>query len=604
MKGSPVRDLLRSPMAIVLGIILTWFIVTFLLLPNINMIREAFFPDGELSLRAVDELRSSESAMTALRNSFILGAALCITVNVLGVFIVLVTRYFNIKGSRILWLGFGTALIYSGVVAVAGYEFVFGSNGLATQFLTTFIPNLSPDWFTGSLGVIVVLTLGGTGQHMLFLSAALAKVDNQTIEAARQMGASNTKILTSVVLPTIKPMIFAVTILTFLSGLSAFAAPQVLGGREFQTVAPLILTFSGIPRSQDLAIMLALILGASTLVLLAVLNWIQKGGTYVSVSKVPSTMVRQNVDSRAGNVALHAAAYALFLLYVLPPVLIVVYSFTDARTIRSGDITWDSFTLDNYIAVLTDGSALRPLFVSVGYATLASLLVLVLILPTARLISRFTNWVTSAFDYLLHIPWVVPAAMMALGFIITFSFPQPLVLGQVLTGTLVLLLIAYVAQRIPFTLRLLRATFTGIPHSMEEASSMLGASDFYTFRKVLLPMALPTAAAVSALTFNSLLTEFDTAVFLANPFFQPLGVVIQNATRNEGTGDATATTFVYTVLVMIVSTLVLWFVYGRGSRGDSKKRPRRRPATPRPGPAIPPTAAPMDADTPGVAVSV
>jgi iron(III) transport system permease protein len=586
-------------MAIVLGIFLTWFIVTFLILPNVTMIGDAFFPDGELSLRSVSELTASETAMAALRNSFILAVSLCVTVNVLGVFIVLVTRYFDVKGARILWLGFGTALIYSGVVAVAGYEFVFGSNGLATQLLTTFIPSLSPDWFTGALGVIVVLTLGGTGTQMLFLSAALAKVDNQTIEAARQMGASNIRILSSVVLPTIKPMIFATTILTFLSGLGAFAAPQVLGGTQFQTVSPIILTFSRVPRSQDLAILLALILGAATLLLLAVLNRIEKGGTYVSVSKVPSTITKQKIENPAANVVLHAVAYLLFLVYALPPLLIAIYSFTDARTIRSGDITWDSFTLDNYIAVLTDFSTLKPLLVSVGYATLTAVIVLVLILPTARLVARFTNWLTSAFDYLLHIPWVLPAAMLALGFIVTFSLPQPLVLGQVLTGTLVLLLIAYVAQRIPFTLRLLRASFRGIPTSMEEASSMLGAGDFYTFRRVLLPMVLPTAAAISALTFNSLLTEYDTAVFLANPFFQPLGVVIQNATRNEGTGDATAITFVYTVLVMIVSTLVMWLVYGRSSRTPRAKRPNRPAAS-----SVPVTAAPVDADSPGSAVTV
>ncbi|MGV9825344.1 ABC transporter permease [Gordonia sp. NPDC003429] len=579
--NNSIRTMFRSPMVIGLGIILVWFIITFLIVPNVRMIGDVFFPNGELSLRAFQAVWSSNSAMRALRNSFILAFALCITVNVLGIFIVLVTRYFDIKGSKYLWLGFGTALIYSGVVAVAGYKFVFGDNGIVTQGLTAVFPGVSPDWFTGAIGVITVLTLGGTGQQMLFLSAALAKVDNQTIEAAQQMGASNWKILTTVVLPTIKPMIFATTILTFLSGLSAFAAPQVLGGTQFQTIAPTILTFSNVARSRDLAIVLALILGLSTLILLAVLNRIQSGGTYVSVSKVPSAIVRQPIKNKWANVAMHVVAYALFLVYVLPPVLIVLYSFTDARTIRTGDFHADSFTLHNYAEVLTDYSALSPLILSVVYAGLTGLLVILLILPTARIITRFPNVITTTVDYLLHIPWVLPAAMIAVGFIVTFSFPNILVGNQVLTGTLVLLLIAYVAQRIPFTLRLLRASFAGIPQSMEEAASMLGAGDLYTFRKVLLPIVLPTAAAITALNFNSLLTEYDTAVFLANPFHQPLGIVIQNATRNEGSGDATAKTFVYTVLLMIISTFIMWLVYGRSSdenkRSKSSKRSFRIP---------------------------
>ena len=38
--------------------------------------------------------------------------------------------------------------------------------------------------------------------------------------------------------------IYALTILTFLTGLVATSAPLILGGKEFQTITPMILTFS------------------------------------------------------------------------------------------------------------------------------------------------------------------------------------------------------------------------------------------------------------------------------------------------------------------------------------------------------------------------
>ena len=48
-------------------------------------------------------------------NSLKLAVCLVITVNVVGVSIVLLTEYFDIKGAKILRLGYMTTLIYSGV---------------------------------------------------------------------------------------------------------------------------------------------------------------------------------------------------------------------------------------------------------------------------------------------------------------------------------------------------------------------------------------------------------------------------------------------------------------------------------------------------------
>lgn len=564
-----VGQMLRSPLVLIVLAVTTWFILTFLLVPNVTLLGQICAP----SLRAFETLWRSERAMSSLRNSLILAVALSVTVNVVGIFIVLSTRYFAVRGARVLWLGYATALIYGGVIAVSGYEFIFGSNGFVTRLLLHAFPDTDPNWFSGPLAVIVVMTFAGTGQHMLFLTAALAKVDYTTIEAAKMMGASTWRILWRIVLPTIKSMIFAITILTFLGGLSAFAAPQILGGTSFQTVSPMILTFASAPSSRDLAAALALALGLSTLVLLAVLSRMQKGGVYFSVSKVPSVMQKQRIASPAVNLAVHVISYALVAVYVIPPLLIVLFSFTDAATIASGVLRPESFTLANYIRVFTDSSALKPLLVSVGYGAVCSVVVIFGVLFLARILQRYDNPVSHVVEYLLHIPWVLPATLLALGLIVTFSVPQPLIGGAVLTGTLILLGVAYVAAIIPFTLRLLKAAFVAIPESMEEAATILGARSFYTFRRVLFPLVLPTAAAITALNFNGLLIEYDSAVFLAHPLFQPLGIVIQNATRGDGTlGDATALSFVYTVIVMVLSGLGMWAVYGRSTRDRAHAR--------------------------------
>lgn len=574
--ASSISRMIRSPFVIVTGVIVGWFIVAFLIWPNANLLVQTFVPDGEPTLRAVEKLASSERAMTSLSNSFLLAFVLSVTVNVVGIFVVLVTRYYDIRGGRILWLGYATTLIYGGIVLAAGYKFVYGADGIITGFLLRLFPEMDADWFSGFFAVVVVMTLATTTNHLLFVSSALSKVDHQTIEAARSMGASEWTILRRVVLPMLKPVLFAVTILTFLGGLGALSAPQVLGGRDFQTITPMILTFAATPSSRDIAALLALVLGIATVLLLIVLTRIEKGGTYFSIAKVSSQLVKQKIRNPVLNVAVHVVAYALFAAYLLPVILIVLYSFQDSRAIESGQFRFSTMSLDNYARVLGESASLRPFVISIVYAGLASLISVLGLLFVARIIAKHRNAITLAAEYLLHIPWILPTTLIALGLIISYDHPSPLVGGRVLTGTTVILLIAYVIGKIPFTLRLLKAAFSGINDNLEEAASLMGARTLYVFRRILLPAVLPTVLAIGALNFNSLLDDYDTSVFLAHPLFQPLGLVIKASTEGDANLDARANTFVYTVLLMIITGATMYLVYGRGARDRSGRRARAR----------------------------
>jgi iron(III) transport system permease protein len=573
-----VGQLLRSPLFLIVGAVLLWFIGAFLVYPNLRLLGQVFLPDGNFSLSAIERLSSSHRAMTSLRNSFVLAVVLSMTVNVVGIFIVLVTRYFDIRGAKILAVGYATTLIYGGIVLVSGYKFIYGQNGIVTTAVQRLWPNMDADWFSGMFAVVFVMTFASTGYHLLFLTSAMSKVDFSTIEAAKIMGASNWVVLRSVVLPTLKPMIYAVTILTFLGGLGALAAPQVLGGQDFQTITPLILAFASAPSSRDLAATLAIVLGLTTIVLLMLMNRLEKGGTYFSVSKLPAVMQKQKIENPFANAAAHLAAYALFVVYTLPPVLIVLFSFTDAAAIQNGTLLWGSFTLDNYAQVLTNYANLWPLLVSIGYGAVATVIVVVGMLFVARIVQRSRNPITAAIQYLLLIPWILPSTMIALGLIVAFDHSQWFVGNTVLTGTVGILVIAYVIVKIPFTMRVLQAAYASVPDQLEEAAAILGANSLTTFRRVLFPIVAPTAAAVAALNFNSLLDDYDIAVFLSHPLYQPLGIVIKNATSSDTLNDATALTFVYTVILMVVTGTTMYLVYGRRGRSEDRRDRRRRHA--------------------------
>ena len=564
--------MLRSPLAVIGALFTVWFIATFLVFPNATLLISTFFPDGQLSFRAFEKLVSSERAMNSLWHSFLLAGTLAVTVTVVGVFIVLVTDYFAIRGARMLWRGYATTLIYGGIVLAAGYNFIYGRYGFVTSAVGNWFPDIDRDWFSGYFAVVVVMTLATTTNHMLFLGSSLAKIDYQTIEAARNMGAGTLRILWRIVLPALRPMIFAVTVLTFLTGLGALTAPIVLGGTDFQTIAPMILTFSKSSGSRDLAALLAIILGLATIVLLAMMNRVEKSGVYFSVAKVATPLKKQKIPSRLANVVVHVLAHALFVVYAAPVLLIVLFSFLDSTAILRGMITWDDFTLDHYLTVFGTPSVLCPFVVSVVYSALASAIVVVGMLFVAKVLHKHRNPATALIEYLLHIPWILPTILIALALVMTFDRPQALVGGQVLTGTTSILLIAYIIVKIPFTLRLLKAAFASVPESLEDAARILGAGSMFTLRKVLFPLVIPAAAAITALNFNSLLDDYDAAIFLCHPLYQPLGIAIKASTEGENNLDGMSITFVYTVLLMIIMGFAMYLVYGRNRKSTQRRR--------------------------------
>lgn len=555
-----------NPFSILLYGVIVWFVIAFLIYPNLNIYGEIFFKDGKFTLEAAEKLLSSERAMRSLYNSFILAFSLVITVNVVGITLVLISEYFDIKGAKMLRLGYFTTLIYSGVVLVSGYKFVYGEEGFMTKLLVQWFPSFDTTWFHGYWAVLFVMTFACTSNHFLFLSNAIRKIDFQTVEAARNMGASTGYILWRVVLPVLKPTIYALTILTFLTGLAATSAPLILGGKEFQTITPMILTFSRSMTSRDLAALLALILGVATLVLLTVMIRFERKGNFMSVSKVKSELVKQKIRSKSGNIAAHILAYGLFVLYIVPVVLIIIFSFTDAASISTATLKLNSFTLDNYIQVFSSMSAFKPYLVSILYAAAASVIVVALALAASRILHKYKNKWALALEYALLIPWILPSTLIAIGLIVTFNTPKLMIGNTVLVGTVWMLLIAYVIVHIPFTLRMVKASFFSLDSNLEDAARNLGAKPFYTFRKVLLPIILPSTLAVLALNFNGILADYDVTVFLYHPLYQPLGIVIKNSTDAQALADTKALTLVYSVILMIMSSVTLYFVYGRNSR--------------------------------------
>lgn len=543
-------------------IFLVWFVIAFLIFPNLNLLVSVFFKNGTFSTEVFQKLLSSARAIRSLSNSFLLAVSLSISVNIVGTLLVLFTEYFDIKGAKILKAAYMTTLIYGGVVLCTGYKFIYGENGLITRSLVALFPSFDRGWFTGYLAVLFVMTFACTSNHIIFLTNAVRGIDYQVIEAARNLGASFWTIISRIIIPLLKPTFLAITILVFLTGLSAMSAPLIVGGDEFQTINPMIMTFAQSSYSREIGALLAIILGIATILLLTVMNRLERGGTYISVAKTKSKMMKQKIASPVANILAHALAYLLFLIYVTPILLVVIYSFTKSINITSGVLSVTDFTPENYITLFTQNNAFKPYLVSLSYSFLSAVIVALIAILVSRIVHKSSGFFAAMLEYSMLIPWLLPGSLIAIGLMITYDTPRLMVFNKVLIGTTVILLLGYIIVKLPFSMRMIKAAFLGVESSLEEAAQSMGANTFYTFRRVILPIIFPAVLSVIVLNANSLLSDYDLTVFLFHPLLPTLGIVIKAASDETATMNAQAMSFVYAVILMIMAATALYLTRG------------------------------------------
>ena len=217
----------------------------FMLLPCLNTLTSIFRTKnaaGETDPFAVIRFFLAGTMKRYVWNSLKLAIYLVVTVNVVGISLVLLTEYFDIKGARILRMGYMTTMIYSGVALVTGYMFLYASDGMLTSLMKNAFPDFNPNWFSGFNAVLFTMTFACTSNHMLFLRNAIRGIDYNTVEAARNMGANPFKVLWKVVLPTLIPTLFSLTVMTFITGLCAMSAPTLLG---YDSINPEIVRLAG-----------------------------------------------------------------------------------------------------------------------------------------------------------------------------------------------------------------------------------------------------------------------------------------------------------------------------------------------------------------------
>ena len=574
----------------------------FMLLPCLNTLTSIFNVKnaaGERDPFAVIRFFLAGSMGKYVWNSLKLAILLVLTVNVVGISIVLLTEYFDIRGAKILRLGYMTTMIYSGVALVTGYMFLYASDGIITTALKNAFPDINASWFSGFNAVLFTMTFACTSNHALFLRNAIRGIDYNTVEAARNMGARPFKVLWKVVFPTLIPTLFSLTVMTFITGLCAMSAPTLLG---YDSINPEIVRLAGSSTADEAfpqarAALLSIILAMFTIILLTVLSAYERKGHYLSVSKTKAKLQKQKINNPVWNVVAHIYAYVLFIIYMTPVVMIVIFSFQTYSAIRLKKLDLSQWTLINYFGqqdyeyltgrgkyktrvgsisgVFSNEATLGGIKLSFILSALAAALACVIVVVACNYMFQKNHKKSGVvLEYALLFPWLLPTILICYSYRTYFNSNSVWYVGNqnlyYAQNVRLLIVLAYTVTKLPFSLRMIKASFYSIDEELEEAARNLGARKIYTFLRVKLPIILPSVLAVFALNFNALFTEYDMSATFASTYGTSYAMVIQAMCREEGlygyNVNASGRRCASTVFIMIVSGIILYLVYGVGSR--------------------------------------
>lgn len=216
-------------------------------------------------------------------------------------------------------------------------------------------------------------------------------------------------------------------------------------------------------------------------------------------------------------------AYAILGLFmaaiILPVIYIILASFIDPVTLQNSGLTFDfsKWTLTAYERVMSNAQIWTGFKNAMIYSVLFTIISVTVTLLAAYPMSR---------------PDFKGKGFFNVMFVITMFFGGGLIPTYLLISDLGMLDTIW-AILIPgafsvWNMIIARTYYMGIPHDMQEAAEIDGASEMVYFFKILLPLCMPIIATIAMWQFVGMWNSyFDAMIYLNDAAKQPLQLVLR-----------------------------------------------------------------------------
>ncbi|MEY4953567.1 MAG: hypothetical protein RL299_1991 [Pseudomonadota bacterium] len=241
------------------------------------------------------------------------------------------------------------------------------------------------------------------------------------------------------------------------------------------------------------------------------------------------------------------------LLFLYAPLLVLMaFSFNDSRR----NIEWKGFTLKYYEKAFANDSLVEAMVNSLTIALLATVFSVILGALAGVMLWRFRFPMKSAVEGVMSLPIIVPEICLGVAMLIFFArmdwpvgLPWPLNLSAIT--------IAHITFCFPFVAMVVRSRMASFNREQEEAAKDLGASEWQTFRDILLPHMKPGLIAGALLAFTLSLDDFVITFFTSGPDTITFPVKVYSMVRFSVTPEVNAASTILIILTIVLTAVAL-----------------------------------------------
>src|SRR5680860_170284 len=384
-------------------------------------------------------------------------------------------------------------------------------------------------WETGPInpftltGMIFVEGIRVSSSVFLMMVGLFRSMDSSLEEAATMSGAGTATVLRRVTLPMMAPGLFGVVIFTATYLIGSFEVPAIMGlpgGIEVFSTRVFLAT-RRTPRDYGMAGSLSTLFVIFGLVgILLYHRALRKQERFATVT---GKGYRPGIVDLGRKKALRTAAILLYAAVAigLPLFILVWASFTPFYQPPSL-AALGSLSIRSYTTLLE-----LPYMFSAVKNTVA----LLIIVPTATMVlSTVVSWIVvrtsvkgrKSLDFLAFVPHAMPSIVIGLAFMLFFLTFTAIPIY----GTVWVIALGLITSYIAFGSRTMNGAMFQLHHELEEAAHVHGASLFTAFRRVVVPLLIPSVIGGWIWIAMHSVRELSIALMLSSASSRPVSVLI------------------------------------------------------------------------------
>ncbi|MCL2122930.1 MAG: iron ABC transporter permease [Desulfovibrionaceae bacterium] len=540
---------------IILGLSVA-ILVVIVAVPVLLILVNAFFGGGEFNLKDVVKVLSEPDTYEALINSLIIASGTTAGSTLIGTFFAWLVTRTDLPHKRFMKGMFLVPFMLPSFIGALAWKMLLSPRAgyINRFFMDTFGFDGPLFNIYGYLGIIMVEIMYLFPFVFIQVCGALERMDPTLEESARISGAGLFTITRKITIPLVMPSILSGSLLIMLYSMAHFGTVAVLGIENGIFNIPTLIyqrihESAGNFASIRTGAVLATVLVVSAAFIIWLQNKVQGKGRYQIIAGKSFRPVELKLRGLRVPLLIFCLVYIGFTI-VLPTAVIFLVGGLKTYGLP---FTWENLSLANYRFILFDYKVTRDaIWNSVSLGLSAALITMFAGVMISYVIVKMRVRGKGILEFLGMLPFSVPGSVIALGVILAWSGKY----GVNLYNTVWIILVAYIARYMAFSLKANSAALEQVHDSLVEAARASGASMGQALKDIVLPLVRPGMLAAFFLIFLPSLRELTVSIMLYAPTTRTIGVAIYTLNEDGETVVSAALAGVALILIITGQSLI------------------------------------------------